>query len=429
MHFVSTRSDGQDGAPLSNALLRGLAPDGGLYMPDATPSLAVDALPQAQYAEVANAVAQQWFGEEIPEPQLTALIAEAYPFAPVFRQLSESITICELFHGPTLSFKDFAAQCLLRLLDHVLAARGERAVLLTATSGDTGSAVAAAAFGRSNIDAVVLYPKGRVSPLQEQQIATWGGNVHAIRVHGTFDDCQALVKSALTMPMPEGVHLSSANSINIGRLLPQTFYYWYAAQHCRQYDKTIVVVPSGNFGNITAGMIAARMGAPLHHFVAGTNANDTIPRYCATGTLDPHPTKATISNAMDVSVPSNFERIRYMHQDDHQAITSAMSSYAIDEDLTKQTMRAVHEKYDYLCDPHTAVAIAAWHKHQANASSAGHGLIMSTAHPAKFPDVVQGATGTTPPVPQSLQDVMDKPLRVTEMPEPSVDALQDIVRG
>lgn len=402
MNYLSTRGAVGD---LKTALLQGLAPDGGLYLPDHIPGIPKSVWEKwrgLSFAELAEKLAPFWFSEKL-DP--------VYNFDVPLHDLGNQQYCCELFHGPSLSFKDVAAQFLMRTLDAILERDDERALVLTATSGDTGSAVAAACFGRQRIRAVILYPKGRISRVQEQQIATWGDNVQAVAVAGTFDDCQRLVKARLAQPAPKGWHLTSANSINIGRLLPQTFYYWHAAI---QQPNGVIVVPTGNIGNLSAGVLAQRMGAPIHHFVAASNANDALPRYLQSGKFEPHATHHTISNAMDVGNPSNFERLNALFHNDATKMSALISGTVVSDDETRATMKTVWEQHQYLMDPHTAVAWTGLTRVQTQ--FAGHPLIaLATAHPAKFPEVVIPATGQTPPVPASLHVQLNRQLQKMEL--------------
>ncbi len=399
MKYISTRGAVSD---LKTALLKGLAPDGGLYLPEHVPTVAKSTWQNWQslpFAQLAEQLAPLWFGENLDATLLQQITREAYTFDVPLHDMDNNQHCCELFHGPSLSFKDFAAQFLMRTLDAILELDNEYALVLTATSGDTGGAVAAACHGRRRIRSVILYPKGRISRVQEQQIATWGGNVYAVSVAGTFDDCQRLVKTRLIQSTPQGWHLTSANSINIGRLLPQTFYYWYVAV---RYPKCIIMVPTGNIGNLSAGVIAQRMGAPIARFVAATNANDSLPRYLQSGKFQPHATHHTLSNAMDVGNPSNFERLNYLFSDDATKMSAMVSGTVVSDDETRATLRTVWGQHQYLMDPHTAVAWTALTRLQSQFS--GRPMIaLGTAHPAKFPEVVQECTGRTPPIPSSLR--------------------------
>jgi threonine synthase len=425
MNYISTRGDTGD---LKTALLRGLAPDGGLYLPERIPHVPKSTWQKWQgisIASLAEMLAPFWFGDDLDAALLQHITRSAYDFDTPLQPLGKQQYCCELFYGPSLSFKDIAAQFLMRTLDAILERDNERALILTATSGDTGSAVAAACHGRNRICAVILYPRGRVSPIQEQQIAAWGGNVHAISVAGTFDDCQRLVKTRLSQPPPEGCHLTSANSINIGRLLPQTFYYWHAAI---AHPDCVIVVPTGNIGNLTAGVLAQRMGAPIAHFVAATNANDTLPRYLHSGKFEAHPSLPTISNAMDVGNPSNFERLTHLFANDVSQLSAAVSAISVSDDDTRTTLRTIWERHHYLIDPHTAVAYTALSRLQSQ--FAGHPMIaLATAHPAKFPEIVTPATGQTPSVPDSLKAQMSHPLHKIGLEPPTDTAFATLLNS
>jgi threonine synthase len=330
--------------------------------------------------------------------------------------------VLELFHGPTLAFKDFGARFLARAFGYLLARRGGRATILVATSGDTGSAVAQGFFRIPRVEVVVLYPRGKVSPFQEAQIATLGGNVTAVRVPGTFDDCQRLVKRAFLDARLADRHLSSANSINIGRLLPQAVYYFSAWLQVAEPGRRVVFsVPSGNLGNITAGVVAQRLGLPVARFVAACNANDVLPEYLRTSVLRARPSIATLSNAMDVGDPSNFDRLLALHGGNCDALRANVEGAVVTDEETRATLREVHKRTGYLLDPHTAVAYeaarrsAAFHASDgANDDPVSH-VVLGTAHPAKFGRVVHEELGFVPPLPESYRDWETRPLRVHEL--------------
>lgn len=414
MKTISTRGAVSD---LKTALLQGLAPDGGLYLPEHIPTIAQTTWQTwhpLRFAPMAEHLAPIWFENNLDAALLQRIVRESYTFDIPLHKLSDKRFCCELFHGPSLSFKDVAAQFLMRTLDAFLERDDERALVLTATSGDTGSAVAAACHGRKRIRAVVLYPRGRISRIQEQQIATWGGNVLAVSVAGTFDDCQRLVKMRLTKPAPKGWHLTSANSINIGRLLPQTFYYWFIAI---RHPGCVIVVPSGNIGNLTAGILAQRMGAPIAHFVAATNVNDSLPRFLQSGKFQPHTTHHTLSNAMDVGNPSNFERLSHLFGGDVAKMSAVISGTVVTDDETRATMKDIWEQHQYLMDPHTAVAWTGLKR--VEKQFAGTPIIaLGTAHPAKFTELVQECTGQIPPVPASLHHQLTHPLQKINLDNP-----------
>jgi threonine synthase len=312
------------------------------------------------------------------------------------------LSVLELFHGPTLAFKDFGARFLARVFGHLLRERGDHATILVATSGDTGSAVAQGFHGVPRVRVVVLYPAGKVSPFQEAQMATLGGNVTAVRVPGTFDDCQRLVKQAFLDDRLAGLNLSSANSINIGRLLPQAVYYvasWLDAGADASGD-VVFAVPSGNLGNLTAGVIAARLGLPVRRFLAATNLNDVLPDYLRTGVYRPRPARPTISNAMDVGDPSNLPRLIEIHGGELDALRANVVGLSISEAETRRTIRETYREAGYLLDPHGAVGVAAAARARAELGERGRVIALATAHPAKFGDVIREELGFRPELPE-----------------------------
>ncbi len=340
-------------------------------------------------------------------------MTRAFGFAPVLRALESDLLLLELFHGPTCAFKDFGAQFLAGCMEEFLRGQKRRIQILVATSGDTGSAVAHAFHGRQGIDVVILYPSGRVSELQEKQLTTLGGNVHALEVAGSFDDCQRLAKEAFRDPrLAAALSLTSANSINIGRLLPQGLYYVFAATRRAALGgrAPVICVPSGNFGNLTAGLYAWAWGLPVRAFIAATNVNDVVPSYLATGVYEPRPSLATLSNAMDVGRPSNFERLERLFDGDWKAMGRMIGGAAVTDERTLATMREVHGRTGVFVDPHTAVGCAAAADALRDGTTGGSPVIvLSTAHPAKFVDVVEKATGTTPEMPERLARCLSLP--------------------
>jgi threonine synthase len=346
------------------------------------------------------------------------LAGSAFPFAPVLKPLNERVLLLELFHGPTCAFKDFGAQFLAACMESLHGEREQRIQILVATSGDTGGAVAHAFHGRRNIDVIILYPSGRVSELQEKQLTTIGGNVHALEVTGSFDDCQRLVKEAFKdRALRMGLRLTSANSINIGRLLPQSLYYIFAGTRRSALGTAapIICVPSGNFGNLTAGVYAWRWGLPVAGFIAATNANDVVPMYLASGRFSPRPSAQTLSNAMDVGNPSNFERLEQVFQGSWRGMAGRIEGRAVTDARTVQTIQRVYAEYGTLVDPHTAVGIAAAMDHLEAADSGGvphdapRVIVLSTAHPAKFSDIVEKAAGRPPEMPERLARCLSLP--------------------
>jgi threonine synthase len=409
MPFISTRGGG---APVSlrTALVDGLAPDGGLYVPasiEPLPAPRIAGLRGAPLAEIGATIASHLAGDEIPIDSWRALIADALDFEIPLVPVHDDVLALELFHGPTLAFKDVGARVLARLLAH-FHNEGDDLTVLVATSGDTGGAVAHAFFGVPGTRVLVLYPDGQVSPVQEAQFATLGGNVRALAVQGTFDDCQRLVKEAFSdRALHSRWRLTSANSINVGRLLPQIFYYAQMALRMPEGGRPLVAVPSGNFGNLTAGLIAQRLGFPIGSFVAATNINDTIPRFLATGHYEPAPSRTTVANAMDVGDPSNFERIRWLFGDDLGRMQHAMASSVHTDAEVKAAIAELFTSRGYLCDPHGAVAYLGV---KAATVSGSPRVFLATAHPAKFREVVEPVIGTAVPLPPALAGALDKPL-------------------
>jgi threonine synthase len=364
-------------------------------------------------------MAQALIGDEFAPDELTALVTAALDFPVPIVQVGDQLQVVELFHGPTFAFKDFGARMLARFMSHVHTG-AEPLTVLVATSGDTGSAVAHAFFGVAGTRVVVLYPEGQVSAVQEAQFTTLGGNVSAVAVTGTFDDCQRLAKEAFANEgLKARVKLTSANSISLGRLVPQMFYYAYAALQAERRQPVTVSVPSGNFGNLVAGVMAWKMGAPLASFVAATTVNDTVPRYLETGRFEPRPSVATLANAMDVGNPSNFERLQWLFGGDRDAMRGMISSSVhTDEDVTR-AIGELHRRYGYIADPHTAIAYLGTQALKPSSpqapkpSSPGRVAFLATAHPAKFREVVEPAISETVQLPAALAATLERP-RVVE---------------
>jgi threonine synthase len=424
--YVSTAGRAPS-ADLAEAVARGLAPDGGLYVPERLERLAdadMDSLAGASLQEVAQAIALRQFAGSVEAADTRRIVAGALDFDIPLRRLDADTYVLELFHGPTLAFKDVGARTLARLLRHL---RGEAPLtVLVATSGDTGSAVAHAFHGVPGARVVVLYPRGQVSRLQEAQFATLGGNVTAVAVDGSFDDCQRLVKDAFLDPAMAPLGLTSANSINIGRLLPQAWYYWYAALQLRAAPRPLVfATPSGNLGNLAAGLIARRMGAPIDGFVAATNANDVVPEYRRTGRYTPRPSRRTLSNAMDVGAPSNLERIRALYGGDVHALAAEVFGSAHDDDATRGAIAAVAARHGYVMDPHTAVGYLGL-QHRRAAVGPATGVVLGTAHPAKFPEVVEPILGRALAPPAALAACLARPVHATPLP-PRAEALRALL--
>ncbi|MFI3267564.1 MAG: threonine synthase [Rikenellaceae bacterium] len=405
MRYYGTR-DKNKFYTLQEAAKSGLAPCGGLYMPESIPQIDLKKLEEEaekSFADMAYYVADLIFGEDMDKAQLKDIIFDAYNFALPLHQFGDSDKFTlELFHGPTLAFKDFGARFMSRMLS---ALRGDKkTIILTATSGDTGSAVADGFYGVEGIDVYILFPEGKVSDFQERQMTTLGGNIHALRVDGSFDDCQAMVKEVFANhELCAAKNITSANSISILRWVPQSFYYfWGYIQWKKATGKTEcdVVVPSGNFGNITAAILAYKMGLPLRKFVAATNSNDTIPQFLKTKVYTPKPTVATCANAMDVGNPSNYERLVELMSWEELSEKMVGLSYT-DEEIEK-TMGEIYEKYGYLSCPHSAVGYAAM------CDTGVEGFYASTAHSSKFADVIERAVGVTVDIPDSHKGIMTK---------------------
>jgi threonine synthase len=404
MKLVSTRTPGLS-ATFLEAVQAGLAPDGGLFVPVEIPRFGdVPDLLKLDFPSRSAEILHRLLGDEFPRTVVEELARSAFTFPAPLVKVNERISALELFHGPTLAFKDFGARFLARVL--ALGTGGQRRTVLTATSGDTGAAVASAFHGLPGVQVVVLYPAGRVSPLQERQFATCGGNVLALAVDGVFDDCQRLVKGAFEdAELVARLGLTSANSINIARLLAQTLYYFEAAAQVGGAPR-VVAVPSGNFGNLYAGLMAQAMGAPIPAFVVATNANRVVPDYLDTGVYQSRPSVATLSNAMDVGSPSNWERIFTLFHGDHEAMAAALR-WGSCTDADTEGIVIDLDRAGYLADPHGAVA---YHVLQSNLREGEQGIFLATAHPAKFREALAPALGREIPLPKSLSDLLELPL-------------------
>ncbi|NGP88172.1 threonine synthase [Fodinibius halophilus] len=416
MKFVSTKGEAEP-VSFAQAALRGLAPDGGLYIPGAWPSFPGsfwDSIKTKSLQEISYAMARP-FIDELSDNALHNIINDAINFEAPLVQLDEKRYVLELFHGPTLAFKDFGARFMARAFAALREQSEQDLVIIAATSGDTGSAVAQGFLGVEGIKVCLLYPAGKVSHIQEQQLTTAGQNVTALEVDGTFDDCQRMVKQAFSdSSLNEQLLLSSANSINIARLVPQMFYYGYALAQLRGNSAPILCVPSGNFGNLTAGLMAAKLGMPAAGFIAATNANDIVPEYLETGSFNPRDSKQTISNAMDVGRPSNFERMHYLFNGNHHKMEKTIWGTSFSDDETRAALKKVYEKTDYVMDPHTAVAHLAVEEYRETANGYfGEQkdtpfVMLSTAHPAKFGDVIEPVIGEEVEIPERLAVCLEK---------------------
>jgi threonine synthase len=397
-------------APLTSlrgAVLRGLAPDGGLYLPVeiARHSPAeLEEFRRLPFAEVCFRVARPFATPDVAEEVLWQIVSEAINFPLKLVSLSPGLHILELFHGPTLAFKDFGARFMARLMGYFVRGETRPLTVLVATSGDTGSAVAHGFLGVPGIRVVILYPSKRISEAQEKQFTTLGENITALEVAGTFDDCQRLVKQAFTdAGLNQHAWLTSANSINIGRLLPQMFYHLAAYRQLPVASVPLIVsVPSGNFGNLTAGIFAKRIGLPVAKYVASTNANDVVPEYLRTGEFHPRAVQATYSNAMDVGNPNNFPRLLDLCRNRLEYVQKEIWGHGATDEETLAEMKLLHEKFGYIADPHTAVGVLGWEAYKREHPEPAQGLVLATAHPAKFAEVVMKAIGMAPPLPERL---------------------------
>ena len=396
---------------LESAVIEGLAPDKGLYMPEkikVLPASFFNEIDKLSFQEISYYVADAFFGEDVDASILKKIVYDTLSFDTPLVQVKENIYSLELFHGPTSAFKDVGGRFMARLLAYFIRKQGRKQVnVLVATSGDTGSAVANGFLGVEGIHVYVLYPKGLVSEIQEKQFTTLGQNITAIEVDGTFDDCQALVKSAfMDSALKSHMDLTSANSINVARFLPQAFYYFYAYAQLKKMhkaDHVVVCVPSGNFGNLTAGLFAKKMGLPIEKFIASNNRNDVVYEYLQTGEYKPRPSVATIANAMDVGDPSNFARIIDLYGNSYKAIVADISGATYNDAQISDTLRTVFHETGYILDPHGACGYRALNE-QIKPGQVG--VFLETAHPAKFKDTVSGIIGSEVQVPEKLQTFM-----------------------
>jgi threonine synthase len=410
MKYFSTNKQSPE-VDFREATIRGQAPDKGLYFPEQVPALDNSLLNEIRHLskeEIAYRVIRPYVGDTIPEMELRRIAGETVNFDFPLVKVNEQISALELFHGPTLAFKDVGARFMSRCLGYFSRERSEKVHVLVATSGDTGGAVAHGFYDVEGVDVVILYPSGKVSSVQEKQLTTLGKNIHSLEVDGSFDDCQRMVKQAFTdKELTSKIFLTSANSINVARWLPQQFYYFYALQQWKEKDAPVISVPSGNFGNICAGLLAHRSGLPVKHFIAACNANDVVPAYFANGDFKPAPAKATLSNAMDVGNPSNF--IRMLEIFDHQfgALKQIVSSYSISDEETMSTIREVKQRFGYLPDPHGAVAYSSIMRYLKD-HPGDKGIFLETAHPIKFYDIVEPLTGEAIPLPTAVKEIMDR---------------------
>jgi threonine synthase len=393
------------------AVIQGLAPDKGLYFPETInklPQTFFDEIENLSKEEIAFKAIQQFVGDEIPESELKQIIKETVAFEFPLVNVEDNVYSLELFHGPTMAFKDVGARFMSRCLAYFNRNKDQKNTVLVATSGDTGGAVASGFLGVKGVDVVILYPSGKVSDIQERQLTTLGQNITALQVDGVFDDCQDMVKKAFLDADLKHKNLTSANSINIARWLPQMFYFFFAYKDLKKHNKPLIVsCPSGNFGNICAGIMAKKLGLPLAHFVASTNANDTIPRFLEKGIYDAKPSIATISNAMDVGNPSNFVRIQEMYNNDLTEFEKDFSSYTFSDEETLFEMQNIYANTKYIAEPHGAVGYLGLKKEMQNHLNSV-GFFLETAHPIKFLDTVEPTLNVKLEIPTQIESVLGK---------------------
>ena len=423
MKYFSTNKKADD-VSFRDAVIRGLAPAGGLYFPERIEKLPTGLIGSGKSVEeLGFEVAKRFVDGEIPDDKLQTIVSETVNFPLPLIPVEKDVFSLELWHGPTCAFKDVGGRFLGRCLSHFVEQSGEKVTILVATSGDTGSAVAAGFLGIEGIDVVILYPKGKVSKIQEQQLTTMGQNISTLEVDGTFDDCQSMVKSAFNdTELRSAMKLSSANSINVARFLPQSFYYFSSYEQLEDKSKPLVYAcPSGNYGNLTAGLFAREMGLPIDRFIAATNINDIIPQYLKTGRYIPKPSIFTISNAMDIGDPSNFARILEIHDGDWEGVKKSLAGFSFTDEETKTGMKDVINKTGYLMEPHGTIGYMALKEYQKTHDV--QGIVLETAHPAKFGEVVEPVIGRKIEIPERLQEFM-KRKKVATLIQPKFSELK-----
>src|SRR5690554_1554636 len=419
MLFYSTNKKAAK-ASLQEAVIKGLASDRGLFMPEHIPHLSDNffyEIAGKSLLDISKVVAEAYFGDDIPKDRLSTIVEDTLNFEIPLIEVEKDIYVLELFHGPTFAFKDVGACFMARMLSHFVKKEQEEVKVLVATSGDTGSAVANGFLGVEGIHVFVLYPSGKVSDIQEAQFTTLGQNILALEVDGTFDDCQALVKNAfMDEELNQLLRLTSANSINVARFLPQSFYYFHALAQLMRHNadaKTVFSVPSGNLGNLTAGLFAKRMGLPVERFIAANNRNDVFREYLLTGNYSPRSSVQTIANAMDVGAPSNFDRILDLYGHDHRTITGDITAYRYSDEEICNTIRVTQQQTGYLLDPHGACGYLALKEGLQPGES---GIFLATAHPAKFKETVEECTGKLVTIPEDLAAFMQNKKESIELP-------------
>ena len=401
------------------AVVNGIAPDKGLYFPEEIkplPNSFFEEIENLSNEEIAFTAIRQFVEGTLPDDILKDILKEVLDFEFPVVAITPNIGTLELFHGPTMAFKDVGARFMAQCLGYFSRSNKQEVTVLVATSGDTGGAVANGFLGVEGVKVVILYPSGKVSDIQESQLTTLGQNITALEVDGTFDDCQAMVKNAfLDKDLLAHMKLTSANSINVARWLPQLFYFLFAYKQAKSKGKEIVYsVPSGNFGNICAGLVAQRLGMPVDHFIASTNVNDTVPQFMLTKEYSPKPSTATISNAMDVGDPSNFIRIRHLFHDDFEALKKNLSSYSFDDEQTKEALKEIYNINGYIADPHGAVGYLGLKRYQEQHPNT-YGIFLETAHPVKFMDIVEDTLAEQLEIPSQIQKVMGKTKKSTNI--------------
>ena len=418
MHYYSL-NNASVRADFREATLLGQAPDKGLYFPEFLPVLPegfIGQLGSMSDAEIAYTVIRPYVGDAIPDAALLDIVEETVNFPIPLVRINENCFSLELFHGPTLAFKDIGARFMSRCLGHFVNSRQQKITVLVATSGDTGGAVADGFFGVEGVEVVILYPSGKVSSVQEQQLTTLGKNIRALEVEGTFDDCQQMVKTAfLDKELGGALTLTSANSINVARWLPQQFYYFFALKQWPHDSPPVISVPSGNFGNICAGLLAHLTGLPVRHFIAACNANEVVPEFMQSGTYVPRKALPTISNAMDVGDPSNFIRILELFGHRFIDLKNKLDSISVSDEQTRQTLLQVYRNCHYLLDPHGAVGYFALERHLEN-HPGDKGIVLETAHPVKFYDVVEPLIGSAVPVPDRISAILAHEKKSVKIP-------------
>lgn len=420
MIYYSTNKESAE-VDFRTAVLKGLPEDNGLYMPKQIPELPIEfisSLPNLTLPEISFRVANAFLSEDLSNDNLKKIIDEAINFDAPLIELDRNLFSLELFHGPTLAFKDFAARFMAKLMRFYIDQSGKEIIILVATSGDTGSAVANGFLNEPGIRVFLLYPGNKVSHIQEQQLTTLGHNITSLEIEGTFDDCQKIVKQAFLDPeLRKRFSLTSANSINIARLIPQCFYYFYAYAQVRKInDEPIIIsVPSGNLGNLTSGLFAKRMGLPIKKYVLSSNVNDVVPQYLKTGTYTSAASIKTISNAMDVGNPSNFVRLLALYDNNVEKLRKDVSGFSFNDSQTINAIQDVYRKYHYVMDPHGAVGYLGLQSYLRQTNEKVNGIFIETAHPAKFLDNVEEAIGTKVEMPENLKSVLNKQKRVVKL--------------